>query len=204
MCAPSGTGDQATCCAGLSPGAAETPCDPSHALWAVCMSASMRSVLLAGTPHTLKYAARKRCIPAARCPAANAPSSHGIRPPSSAPFAAAPGSGHVQRPARQNDALPMADPSRPVQRRTRHPFNSLSEEKAIRSLRIDIVTEKNQKKWKILTGKTGVKSGDSGSRSCLGCVPMPGWAVAGQRCGEGGSTIAMGFPCVTVGGAPAS
>jgi hypothetical protein len=128
-CAPSGAGDQA-CCAGLSPGAADTPCDPSHARSAVCLSASRRSVLLSGTPHTVKYAARKRRVPAALCPAANAPSSHGVRPPSSAPFAAAPVSGHVQRPARQNDALPLADPSRPVQRRMRHPFNPLSEEKA--------------------------------------------------------------------------
>jgi hypothetical protein len=38
--------------------------------------------------------------------------------------------------------------------------------------------------------------------SCVGCVPMPGWAAAGQRCGEGGSTLAMGFLGVTVGGDP--
>src|SRR5262245_26235250 len=39
----------------------------------------------------------------------------------------------------------LADPSRPGQRRTRHPFNPLSEEKAVRSLRIDIVTEKTRR-----------------------------------------------------------
>jgi hypothetical protein len=52
-------------------------------------------------------------------PAASAPSSHGVRPPSRAPFVTAPVSGHAQRPARQSaDALPLADPSRPVQTRT--------------------------------------------------------------------------------------
>src|SRR4030095_9929890 len=50
---------------------------------------------------------------------------------------------------------PSGSPSRPIQRRTRQPCNPLSEEKAIRSLRIDIVTEKNQTKWKLLTGKNG-------------------------------------------------
>jgi hypothetical protein len=49
----------------------------------------------------------------------------------------------------------LAAPSRPGQRRMRHPFNPLSEEKAVRSLRIDIVTEKNQKNEKLLTEKTG-------------------------------------------------
>jgi hypothetical protein len=81
---------------------------------------SMRSVLLASTPHTVKYAARKRRVPAAPGPAASAPSSHGVRPPSRAPCVTAPVSGQAQRPARQSaDALPLADPSRPVQRRTR-------------------------------------------------------------------------------------
>src|SRR4030095_2792903 len=49
----------------------------------------------------------------------------------------------------------LADPSRPGQRRTRHPFHPLAEEKAVRSLRIDRVTEKNQKNEKLLTEKTG-------------------------------------------------
>jgi hypothetical protein len=34
-------------------------------------------------------------------------------------------------------------------------FEPLSEEKAVRSLRIDRVTEKNQKQWKILIEKIG-------------------------------------------------
>jgi len=50
---------------------------------------------------------------------------------------------------------PSDSPSRPVQRRTRQPCNPLSEEKAIRSLRSDRVTEKNQKKWKLLPEKKG-------------------------------------------------
>ena len=49
----------------------------------------------------------------------------------------------------------LADSSQPGQRRTRQPFNPRSEEKAVRSLRIDIVTEKNQKNEKLLTDKTG-------------------------------------------------
>src|SRR5262245_62171043 len=28
---------------------------------------------------------------------------------------------------------------------------------------------------------------------------LPGWAAARQRCGAGGSALAMGFPCVTLG-----
>jgi len=53
-----------------------------------------------------------------------------LRPPSRAPPAMAPVSGQAQRPARQStDALPLADPSRPEQRRTRHPFNSLAEKR---------------------------------------------------------------------------
>jgi hypothetical protein len=113
-------------------------------------------VLLSGTPHTVKYAARKHRVPGALGPAAGAPALHGVRPPSGAPPATAPVFGHAQKPARQSaDALPLADPSRPGQRRTRHLFNRLSEEKAIRSLRIDRVTEKNQKKWKLLIEKTG-------------------------------------------------
>src|SRR5499426_1336817 len=83
------------------------------------MWTSMRSVLLAGTPHTVKYAARQRRVPEALWSAASAPSSHGVRPPSRAPFVTAPVSGQAQRPARQSaDALPLADPSRPVQTRT--------------------------------------------------------------------------------------
>jgi hypothetical protein len=43
----------------------------------------------------------------------------------------------------------------PYRRICCHPLHPLSKEKAVRSLFIDIDTEKNQKKWKLLTGKTG-------------------------------------------------
>src|SRR4030095_16730731 len=75
---------------------------------AICMWTSMRSVLLSGTPHTVKYAARKRRVPAGLGPTARAPSAHGVRTPSRAPPATAPVFGHAQRPARQNaDVLPL-------------------------------------------------------------------------------------------------
>src|SRR5262245_31891936 len=54
------------------------------------MWTSMRSVLLSDTPHTVKYAARKRRVPAALRPAAGAPAAHGVWSPSCAPPAMAP------------------------------------------------------------------------------------------------------------------
>src|SRR5207245_9598310 len=45
---------------------------------------------------------------------------------------------------------------RDAYRRVRyHPLYPLSEEKAVRSLRIDIVTQKTRKKWKLLREKKG-------------------------------------------------
>jgi hypothetical protein len=68
----------------------------------------MCSVLLSGTPHTIKYAARKRRVPAVLGPAARAPLAHGVRTPARAPPATAPVFGQAQRPARQSaDALPL-------------------------------------------------------------------------------------------------
>src|SRR5262249_13462459 len=116
----------------------------------------IRSVLLSGMLHTVKYAAWKRRVPAALYSTASAPASHGIRPPSCTPSAPAPVLGMRRgQHARALLRSLLADPSRPGQRHTRHPFNPLSEEKAVRSLRIDIVTEKNQKNEKLLTDKTG-------------------------------------------------
>src|SRR5713101_1486926 len=81
--------------------------------------------------HTLHRQAcrtRQPGVPASLCPAASAPSARGARLRTCPPLAAAPEPRHTQRPARHSaDALPRADPSRPVHTRTLHPLHPLSE-----------------------------------------------------------------------------
>src|SRR5262249_50316501 len=66
------------------------------------------------------------------------------------------GPGCSHRPARHSADCPHpADPSRPANTRTRPSRTPDSEEKVIQHLSIEIVHEKNQKKWKLLTDKRG-------------------------------------------------
>jgi hypothetical protein len=68
----------------------------------------------------------------------------------------------------------LADPSRPGQRRTRHPCNPLSEEKAVRSLRIDIVTEKKPEERETIDRKNGAFSPETRRVSLIFTVVFAG------------------------------
>ena len=117
-----------------------------HAFYAPFRHAPHRQVCRTEAPRTSSAGSRCPCAVSARRtgaiprPLLPRPQSSGRR---SSP------------PARALMRSLLAAPSRPGQRRTRHPFNPLSEQKAVRSLHIDRVTEKNRKKWKLLTGKKG-------------------------------------------------
>jgi hypothetical protein len=93
---------------------------------------------------------------------------------------------------RERCCAPSGSPSRPVQRRTRQPFNPLSEEKAVRSLHIDRVTEKNQKQWKLWIAKTGRFYQKSSADACEAWSRKPHLQLSWiQYCAKGIQSIPL-------------